>query len=140
MRRQLQLFSFLILATVFVGLFLRDITPKEIGELNGTVRHVVDGDSLFLNSTKKPIRLWGVDAPERDEAGYAQATKALTGLALNKPVHCVRIDTDHYERIVARCYLTDEREINRLMIEGGTTSEYLYYTLGYYKWNKAKEN
>lgn len=140
MHRQLKLFSFLIVATVFVGLFLRNITPKEIGELNGTVRHVVDGDSLFLNSTKKPIRLWGVDAPERDEDGYAEATKALTRMAHNKSVQCVRIDTDHYERIVARCYLTGNREINRLMIESGTASEYLYYTLGYYKWNNAKSN
>ena len=140
MRRQLKLFSFLLLVTVFVGLFLRGITPKEIGRLNGTVRHVVDGDSLFLNSTKKPIRLWGVDAPEKEDDGYAEATKALTRLALKKPVQCVRIDTDHYERIVARCYLRDNREINRLMIESGTTSEYLYYTLGYYKWNKAKNN
>jgi len=140
MRRQLKLFSFLLLVTVFVGLFLRGITPKEIGELNGRVRHVVDGDSLFLTSTKKPIRLWGVDAPEKDEAGYAQATKTLTRLALNKAVQCVRIDTDHYERIVARCYLRDGREINRLMIESKTASEYLYYTLGYYKWNKAQNN
>ena len=137
MRRQLKLFSFLILVTVFVGLFLRGITPKEIGELNGRVRHVVDGDSLFLTSTKKPIRLWGVDAPEKDDAGYAEALNHIT---LNKSVQCVRIDTNHYERIVARCYLKDEREINRLMIESGTASEYLYYTLGYYKWNKAKSN
>lgn len=140
MRRQLKLFSFLILVTVFVGLFLRGITPKEIGELNGRVRHVVDGDSLFLTSTKKPIRLWGVDAPEKDDAGYTEATKALTRMALNKSVQCVRIDTDHYERIVARCYLKDDREINRMMIESSTASEYLYYTLGYYKWNKAKSN
>ena len=139
MHRQLKLFSFLILVTVFVGLFLRNITPKEIGELNGIVRHVVDGDSLFLNSTKKSIRLWGVDAPEKDEVGYAEATKTLTRLALKKAVQCVRIDADHYERIVARCYLRDDREINRLMIESGAASEYLYYTLGYYKWNKVPQ-
>ena len=77
---------------------------------------------------------------DRDDAGYAEATKALTRMALNKSVQCVRIDTDHYERTVARCYLKDGREINRLMIESGTASEYLYYTLGYYKWNKAKSN
>ncbi|MDG1938177.1 MAG: hypothetical protein P8I62_04925, partial [Pseudomonadales bacterium] len=44
----------------------------------GVVRHVVDGDSLYLVGVKRQIRLWGVDAPELDESGYAAARRALT--------------------------------------------------------------
>ena len=40
-------------------------------------RYVVDGDSLYLQGIKKQIRLWGVDAPERNEKGFKQATAAL---------------------------------------------------------------
>jgi len=38
----------------------------------GAVIRVVDGDSLYLEGVTAQIRLWGVDAPERD--GLAMMT------------------------------------------------------------------
>lgn len=103
----------------------------------GIVRHVVDGDSLYLVGVKRQIRLWGVDAPELDESGYAAARKALTKKVKAKRLRCLTKDHDKYGRIVARCFLTTKKgsaaiDINRWMIAGGTAKEYCYFTKGYY--------
>ncbi len=98
----------------------------------GRCRHVVDGDSLYLQGTDPQIRLWGVDAPERDEAGYQQAKDALHALAKGKQLSCERVDIDKYQRIVARCYLPDGREINEAMLDSGLADEYCRFTRNHY--------
>ena len=103
----------------------------------GVVRHVVDGDSLYLVGVKRQIRLWGVDAPELDESGYAAARRALTKKVKAKRLRCLTKDHDKYGRIVARCFLKTKKgsadiDINRWMITGGTAKEYCYFTKGYY--------
>ena len=100
-------------------------------------RYVVDGDSLYLRGLKKQIRLWGVDAPERDEVGYQQAKNALRDSAQGQSLQCVKKEFDKYGRIVARCFTRTEkeghwREINRAMIHGGTTKEYCRFSRGFY--------
>lgn len=100
--------------------------------LSGMVVRVVDGDSLYLDSHEPQIRLWGVDAPERDEDGFTAATRELVSLAQNERLSCEPVDRDRYGRTVARCFLTDGREVNRLMIESGTAQEYLRYSNGFY--------
>ena len=101
------------------------------------VRHVVDGDSLYLVGTKRQIRLWGVDAPELDEYGYHAARKALTKKVKAKRLRCVTKDHDRYGRIVAHCFMpatkrTPALDINEWMIKGGTAKEYCYFTKGYF--------
>jgi endonuclease YncB( thermonuclease family) len=119
----------------------------------GLARYVVDGDSLYLAGEKRQIRLWGVDAPERDEAGFDAARSVLKKLALNKRLQCWQQDIDRYGRIVARCWPVSEKsnsddqsnatqapdklldkslEINRLMIKSGSAIEYCFFTDGYY--------
>ncbi|MFT7235129.1 MAG: endonuclease YncB(thermonuclease family), partial [Methylophagaceae bacterium] len=39
---------------------------------------------------------------------------------------------DKYGRTVARCYLANGEEINRLMIDSGKAAEYKYFTKGFY--------
>jgi endonuclease YncB( thermonuclease family) len=96
------------------------------------VRYVVDGDSLYLRSRSQQVRLWGVDAPENGERGFKAATDYLFSIAQGKRVECRQIDVDRYGRSVARCFLPDGREINRLMIESGTAREYRHFTKGFY--------
>ena len=50
-------------------------SPSVIDEVNGSVRYVVDGDSLYINGYEPQIRLWGVDAPESDEPGFKMRPK-----------------------------------------------------------------
>lgn len=112
--------------------FKRQPLPLEPETVGGKVRYVVDGDSLYINGHKPQIRLWGVDAPEQDEAGYDAATNELYRLAHGQRVRCNIIEADRYGRTVARCFLSDGREINRAMIESGTATEYRRFTKGFY--------
>lgn len=93
---------------------------------------VVDGDTLYLDGVPTRIRLWGVDAPERDEEGFDEAAQTLARLVEGETLSCEHIDTDPYKRIVARCYFDDGRDLSEQMIDSGAATEFLRYTRGYY--------
>lgn len=98
----------------------------------GRVSRVVDGDTFYLEGLSTRIRLWGVDAPEREELGFDEATETLAALVAGQTLSCEHIDTDRYLRIVARCYFADGRDLSEAMIESGAAAEYLRFTQGYY--------
>ena len=133
-RKSVRLFGTVAISLAMLVVFFQN--RHEILHASDTiqsrVRHVVDGDSLYLENHEPQIRLWGVDAPERNESGYDRARNTLTGLALDQSVRCDIVDTDKYQRSVARCFLADGQEINRMMIESGAAKEYLRFTQGYY--------
>ena len=120
------------LALIIVFYENRHETLHASNTIESRVRYVVDGDSLYLEQHDPQIRLWGVDAPERNEAGYELAKNTLTRIALSKSVRCEIVDIDKYQRTVARCFLADGQEINRMMIDSGAAKEYLRFTHGYY--------
>lgn len=103
---------------------------------SGVCRHVVDGDSLYLTGLDTQIRLWGVDAPERDEAGFDAARSLLQRLAANKMLYCEQKAIDKYQRIVARCYLdkqqSPQQEINRLLLNSKLAKEYCWFSKNHY--------
>ena len=70
--------------------------------IEGHCRAVVDGDSLYIEGFEPQIRLWGVDAPERDESGYDRAKQQLNSLAYRQQLQCEQMDIDRYGRTVAR--------------------------------------
>ena len=43
----------------------------------------------------------------------------------------IEIDRDRYSRIVARVFLKDGREVNRMLIELGAAREYCQYSKGF---------
>lgn len=102
------------------------------GDFRGRVSRVVDGDTFYLEGVETRIRLWGVDAPERSEHGYDEATEALAGLVSGEALSCEHVDTDPYKRIVARCYFNDGRDLSEAMIKSGAAQEYLRFSGGYY--------
>lgn len=81
------------------------------------------------------IRLWGVDTPERDQRGYDEATATLRAIAAGAALSCEPIDRDRYGRTVARCFREDGQEVNRMMIESGTATEFMRYSEGFYSGN-----
>mgnify|MGYP003635593559 CR=1 FL=1 len=99
---------------------------------NGTVSYVIDGDTLILRRQERRIRLWGVDAPEDGERGFHEARNRLAAISEGQRVTYQQQDVDRYGRIVARVFLRDGREINRLMIESGTAREYRRFSKGFY--------
>lgn len=104
----------------------------EADYLIAEAERVVDGDTLYLKGVATRIRLWGVDAPEREELGFDEATQALAALVAGQTLSCEHVDTDRYLRIVARCYFADGRDLSQAMIDSGAAREYLRFTQGYY--------
>ncbi len=62
------------LCALFLANQVEDDTNPAYG---GTVASVIDGDTLVLRGLEGSIRLWGIDAPERDETGFLAAKTAL---------------------------------------------------------------
>ena len=63
-------------------------------DIKGTTKDVIDGDTFDIiaeNGTQYRIRLADVDAPERDEAGYAEAKEYLKNLVYGEVVY---LDSD----------------------------------------------
>lgn len=98
---------------------------------------VVDGDTLEINGER--VRLYGVDAFERDQTCGAGAstwycglagTDALTRRLDGRTVSCEPLDTDRYGRTVARCR-TGGEDIGAWMVERGMALAYRQYSLDY---------
>ncbi|WP_370189305.1 thermonuclease family protein [Qipengyuania sp.] len=90
----------------------------------------VDGDTLRCANLSAEangrVRLARIDAPERGEPGYEEATRALTTMIEGREVRCELVDADprtkHFEerdpygRPVARCTV-DGRDLGQVLIE-----------------------
>jgi endonuclease YncB( thermonuclease family) len=110
--------------------------PQQPVELTGTVSRIVDGDTLWLTSAADAepvvIRIEGVDAPESCQAGGADATQALTKLALNRTVTVKVVAHDDYGRTVGKVYdgVTDVGD--RMVRDGHAWSTRYKYDRGPY--------
>ena len=102
------------LALTLMATLARSPAPPDASpaESRGTVTEVVDGDTLHVRlagtgerAGRKAglvkVRLYGVDAPERDQPHGGEATRALIALVLYKEVVLQRITTDHFGRQVS---------------------------------------
>ena len=94
-------------------------TPVIIGK-------VTDGDTV-VSSGGDRIRLWGIDAPEKDQPYGAQATEVLKALLLNDTVSLEITDLDRYGRQVARIYASDGTNINLALVCNGAAWWYEKY-------------
>lgn len=91
---------------------------------------VVDGDTLDAGGVG--IRLWGIDAPERDEPGADAATDALRAITGGVELRCDLVGADRYRRIVARCDLPDGRDVACEMVAQGHARDWPRYSGGQY--------
>ena len=99
---------------------------------NGTVTHIVDGDTLDvrIGSRTERIRVIGIDTPERGVCYANQATAAATRLAQGKRV-VLRGDPtqdtrDRYGRLLAYVWLPYGKDLGYQMIAGGFAKVYVY--------------
>jgi endonuclease YncB( thermonuclease family) len=92
------------------------------GELTGQVTHVVDGDSLYLQTgagtAPLEIRLAGIDAPEGCQPGGADAKTALAGFVLGKTVSATIEGHDVYGRTLAHIAAGEVDVNKRMVVEG----------------------
>jgi len=84
--------------------------PKATGVL---VSRVIDGDT-FVTTEGERIRLAGINAPERGEAGSAEATAALGEFIAGRLLTLEQTSTDKYGRTVA-CVYRGSRSVDNYM-------------------------
>lgn len=109
--------------------------PPVIGVLN----RVIDGDTFVSNGQK--IRLWGIDAPEKEDTYFFASKLYLETILESATFTCYYIDTDRYKRFVMRCY-SGKDDIASYMVRMGLAKDYKQYSKGYYSDDElyAKEN
>lgn len=117
----------LIVATLLIAAIgSRDASAQPAAtSLAGVVTRVSDGDTLWLrpggaSSRRKPVkvRMLGIDAPERCQAGGAAATAALRSRVLHQPVVVRVVGTDSYGRLLGEARLSGQ-DLGSWMVREG---------------------
>jgi len=108
-------------------------------DLSGTAR-IIDGDTIVIGDTH--IRLWGIDAPERQQTCHGKngdtyecgrdAAAVLFELTRDRRIESTSRDHDRYARVVAVCR-TESGEINAAMVRRGWAVDYSKYSGGQYR-------
>jgi endonuclease YncB( thermonuclease family) len=100
---------------------------------------VIDGDTLEIQGTR--IRIFGIDAPESDQLCrneeselYRCGQKAandLDAFIVRRPVNCIEVDRDLYNRTVAVCTVGDA-DIADWLVRNGLALDWPRYSKGGY--------
>jgi len=113
------------------------------GDLIAGLAHAVDAGTFDLATYR--MRVWGIDAPERESWCFrngekwrpaAAATQALGACLIGRTITCRihRLERHWFAvRYVAECWSEDGRDIGDCMVEGGWATDYTCYSDGYYK-------
>jgi micrococcal nuclease len=88
--------------------------------LVGEVTHVRDGDTIEVGGL--PIRLQGLAAPEGNEPGGDQATRAMRAMVDGQRLQCELDGERTQDRCVGICYL-DGADISEVMVRRGVARE-----------------
>lgn len=92
--------------------------------------YVTDGDTIKIKNTQ--IRLYGIDAPELDHPYGSAAKWALHKLCKGQQVRAEITAEDRYGRTVARCFLSDGRDLSAEMGKLGLALDWPKYSGGEY--------
>ena len=103
----------------------------------GPIR-VIDGDTFDIGGAR--VRLHGIDAPEQDQtcttpsgegwACGAWVTRQVAARYQGRTAFCEQLDTDRYDRIVARCSV-DGQDIGQTLVGEGLALAYRRYSMAY---------
>ena len=101
--------------------------PGPMREYRGTVKRVIDGDTLtaVINGRDTTVRLWGIDAPETSQPLGNEATQALRALApLGKSLDVHAHGADAYGRLLAVAGTGEGLAINARLVQQGVAFHY----------------
>ena len=119
-------------------------SPAIAADYLGKVLAVSDGDTFTMEAdgAKVRVRICGIDAPERGQAGYGQTAGVLSSMIEGKTVHCLQVGEGTVcdgrsrptsrDRIVAQCFL-DKVDIAEQMTRSGTACDWPKFFGGRYK-------
>ncbi|WP_348540023.1 thermonuclease family protein [Shimia sp. R11_0] len=91
----------------------------------------MDGDTIKIK--RKQIRLFGVDAPEMNHPFGKKAKWALVSLCKGQEIRAEIVDTDDHDRLVAKCFLPDGRDLSAEMVKLGLAIDWAKYSGGIYR-------
>lgn len=97
--------------------------------LEGICVGVSDGDSMHLelpDGERVRVRLYGIDAPEKDQDFALAARKKLGKLIYDKQIRIEVVEVDKYGRYVGKVY-AGARYVNRFMLKEGLAWHYKHY-------------
>ncbi len=108
-------------------------TPPAVGTNEITTRtfhvlRVIDGDTFQIryDGDVTSVRIWGIDAPEKNTSAGPAATEALKRLIDDRDVRlvfCAPRKRDNFGRLLARVFV-DDKEIGPELIRMGHASPY----------------
>lgn len=109
----------------------RTSQPTETTTILRGRANIVDGDTLIIQKTQ--VRLFGVDAPEINHPYGQKAKWALVALCKGHTVEATVTDTDNYGRGVAKCILSDGRDLSAEMVKQGLAIDWAKFSGGAYR-------
>ena len=89
----------------------------------GTVSRVKDGDTFVLKGHS--VRLYGINAPEKNQIGGSAATNYLRQLVKNQIVYCTRNGRDKYGRFLGVCKINNKQDISEIMVKKGYAKPFM---------------
>jgi endonuclease YncB( thermonuclease family) len=90
--------------------------PRDVAYFS--LKRVVDGDTIVTGENTR-VRLWGIDAPERDQPHGASATDALAEMLSDQTLYLETKAVDKYGRLVGIIFNADDHEVNLQMVCAG---------------------
>ncbi|MBA9076230.1 thermonuclease family protein [Rufibacter quisquiliarum] len=91
---------------------------------------IKDGDTIELLKDGKPlrVRLYGVDAPEKNQDFGTKSRMYTSEMAFGKYVQLVEHNLDRYGRTVGEIILPDGRNLNEELVRNGFAWHYVAYS------------
>lgn len=93
--------------------------------------YVIDGDTIVISGTK--IRIAGIDAPELDHPWGKKSKFAVVRMCKGNVVTAEVKEEVSYDRIVAKCYLSDGTDIAAELVKQGLALDWPKYSGGEYR-------
>lgn len=90
---------------------------------------LIDGDSIVVAG--RPIRLWGIDAPEMETREGYLAKRYLRTILENRPVRCEDMGIRTVGEAMAKCFVGTV-DLGEVMVLSGHAREWRQYSQGYY--------
>lgn len=128
----------IVIVAAFIAYIMKPPSRTPGEAITGHAR-VIDGDSLEVGGVS--IRLFGIDAPERDQdcrdasrKTYAcgrASLRALAAVIAGRDITCSPVDVDQYKRDVAVCTVAGV-DLGDAMVRGGHALDYTRHSRGRY--------
>ena len=123
---------------IFVVIILLNLNEKIIASEIYGIPVITDGDTIKILNNK--IRLYGIDAPEKNQKCNkngkeyncgADATEALIKKISKNTIKCLtQKKKDRYNRFLGICFI-DEEDLNKWMVRNGYAIAYRRYSKNY---------